>query len=421
MQPDNPAGPMADRKTWHAAGWQRSRNWRETMSEYLLNRSWAQVNLDSIAHNVKTLRKLVQRNAEIMGVVKADAYGHGTRQVVPVLLRNGVTRLAVSMLDEAIELRKNGVEVPVLILGFTDPRRADEIIGYNVTQTVYSMDLAQALSQAAMKAGKEVRIHIKVDTGMGRVGFLSGFEAVKQISEIGRLGNIVIEGLYTHFASADEESPDYTLQQFEKFMSICNELGRLGIQIPIKHVCNSAATVRYPFMQLDMVRAGILLYGMSPSPEVDAARLGFRTAMTLKANIVLIKKMDEGQPISYGRTFTTSRKSVIATIPIGYADGYSRTLSNKAQVLINGRRYPVVGTVCMDTCMADITDSDSEIRTGDEVILFGDPEENAIGIDEIAFMMGTINYEVTCLIGKRVPRVYTDDTGILEIKNFLLD
>lgn len=390
------------------------------MSDYLLNRSWAQVNLDSIAHNVKVLRKLVKRNAEIMGVVKADAYGHGTKQVIPVLLRNGVTRLAVSMLDEAIELRKNGVEVPVLILGYTDPRRSDEIVQYNVTQTVYSMDLALSLSEAGTKAGREVRIHIKVDTGMGRVGFMSGFEAVKQISEIGKMKNIVIEGLYTHFSSADEESLDYTMQQFEKFMSICNELGRLGIQIPVKHVCNSAAAVRYPFMHLDMVRAGILLYGMSPSPVVDAAKLGFRTAMTLKANIVLIKKTEKGQPISYGRTFTTSRESIIATIPIGYADGYSRTLSNKAEVLIKGRRYPIAGTVCMDTCMADITDSDSDIKIGDEVILFGSSGTESIGIEEIAKMMGTINYEVTCLIGKRVPRVYTDDEGILEIENYLL-
>ncbi|MHB8962483.1 MAG: alanine racemase [Saccharofermentanales bacterium] len=391
------------------------------MGDYLLNRSWAQVNLDSIAHNVKILRKIVQKNTEIMGVVKADAYGHGTKQVVPVLLENGVTRLAVSMLDEAIELRKNGVEVPVLILGFTDPRRAAEIIEHNVTQTVYSMDLARSLSQAGVQAGRDVRIHIKVDTGMGRVGFLSGFEAVKQISEIGKLKNIVIEGLYTHFSSADEADPDYTMQQFEKFMSICNELGRLGIQIPIKHVCNSAATIRYPFMHLDMVRTGILLYGMSPSPDVDAAALGFRTAMTLKANIVLIKRTEAGQPISYGRTFTTSRESVIATIPIGYADGYSRTLSNKAEVLINGKRYPVVGTVCMDTCMADITDSDTAVKTGDEVVLFGNSGGESIGIDEIASMMGTINYEVTCLIGKRVPRVYMDDSRILEIQNFLLD
>jgi alanine racemase len=336
------------------------------------------------------------------------------------LLQNGVTRLAVSMLDEAIELRKNGVEVPILILGYTDPRRADEIVAYNVTQTVYSADLAQSLSMAGQRAGREVRIHIKVDTGMGRVGFLSGFEAVKQISDIGKMDNIVIEGLYTHFSSADEASDAYTLQQFERFMSICSELGRLGIQIPIKHVCNSAAAIRFPFMHLDMVRVGILLYGMSPSPVVCAADLGFRSAMTLKANIVLIKKVEQGQPISYGRTFTTARESVIATIPIGYADGYSRTLSNKAEVLIKGRRYPIVGTICMDTCMADITGAADEIRVGDDVVLFGGSKEGQIAIEEIATLMGTINYEVTCLIGKRVPRVYTDDRNIVEIQNYLL-
>ncbi len=390
------------------------------MNDYLPNRSWAQVSLDSIARNVKTLRAYVGKNTEIMGVVKADAYGHGTKQVVPVLLANGVTRLAVSMLDEAIELRKNGVEVPILILGYTDPRWAGEIIGHNVTQTVYSMDLAEALSEAGVRARKEVRIHIKVDTGMGRVGFLSGFDAVKQIRRIGALKNIVIEGLYTHFASADEVDPAYTNLQFEKFMSICTELGRVGIQIPIKHVCNSAAAIRYPSMQLDMVRAGVLLYGMSPSPSVSAPKLGFRPAMTLKANIVLIKKMEKGQSISYGRTFITERESDIATIPIGYADGYSRTLSNHAEVMIGGRRYPIVGTICMDTCMADITGAETAIRTGDEVILFGDPRDGAPGVDEIASLMGTINYEVTCLIGRRIPRVYTDAKEIVEIENYLL-
>ncbi|MHB1485673.1 MAG: alanine racemase [Saccharofermentanales bacterium] len=391
------------------------------MQENLLNRSWAEVNLDNIAHNVKTIRNRVKRGVEVMGIVKADAYGHGIREIVPVLLDNGVSRLAVSMLDEAIELRKYGVKVPILVLSYTDPRRADEIIGYNVTQTVYSKELALSLSAEGVLQHKEVRIHIKVDTGMGRVGFMTGFEAIKSIVEIQAMPSIVIEGLYTHFSSADEDEVAYTISQFEQFMSICNELGRLGIQIPIKHVCNSAAALRFPYMHLDMVRIGILLYGMSPSPQCRAEDYGFIPAMSLKTNVIMVKTLEPGHPISYGRTFTTGRLSKIATIPIGYADGFSRILSNRATVLLHEKRFPVVGNICMDTCMIDITDADDDdIRVGDEVVIFGRQGDKYLSADEIADLMGTINYEVTCIIGKRVPRAYIKEGRLAEIKNYLL-
>jgi len=409
------------------------------MQDILLNRSWAEVNLDNVAHNVKILREKVKRGAEIMGVVKADAYGHGIREIIPVLIENGVTRLAVSMLDEAIELRKNGVVIPILILSYTDPRRAKEIIEFNVTQTVYNKELALSLSDAGKSLGKEVRIHIKVDTGMGRVGFMAGFDAIKTIEEIQKMPQIVIEGLYTHFACADEENTDYTFKQFEQFMSICNELGRIGIQIPIKHVCNSAATLRFPAMHLDMVRVGILLYGMSPSEVCNARKQGFWQAMSLKTNVILVKDIDENQPISYGRIFTTKRASKIATIPIGYADGYSRSLSNKSSVLLHERRYPVVGNICMDTCMIDVTEPINDdpvsaklkclsmntsmnpvITVGDEVVLFGKQGNAFLDIDEIATLMNTINYEVTCLVGKRVPRAYIRNNQVVEIKNYLI-
>jgi len=397
------------------------------MQNYVLNRSWAEVRLDNIAYNVKLIKSHIRRDVEIMGVVKADAYGHGIEATVPVLLENGVTRLAVSMLDEAIELRENDIQIPILVLSYTDPARAEEIIKNGITQTVYDFKLARALSEAGKKMKAEVRVHIKVDTGMGRVGFVSGFDAIKNIIEISRLDNIVIEGLYTHFACADEEDDSYTNQQFEKFMSICNELGRLGIQIPIKHVCNSAAAIKFPQMHLDMVRIGILLYGMSPSGKPDFTELKFKPAMSLKTNIIMKKTMEENQSISYGRTFTTERFSKIATIPIGYADGFSRTLSNKAKVLIKGQYFPVVGTICMDTCMVDITDekiigSDehSYIDVGDEVILFGSNGEEKIAVEELALLMNTINYEVTCLIGRRVPRVYIFQEQVVNIRNYLL-
>lgn len=397
------------------------------MQNYILNRSWAEVNLDYIAHNVKLIKTRLRRDVEIMGVVKADAYGHGIEATVPILIENGVTRLAVSMLDEAIELRKNNIEVPILVLSYTDPARAEEIIENAITQTVYDLNLAKALSEAGKKLNSQVRVHIKVDTGMGRVGFVSGFDAVKNIIEISKMENIVIEGLYTHFACADEPDDSYTNLQFEKFMSISNELGRLGIQIPIKHVCNSAAAVRFPQMNLDMVRIGILLYGISPSGEKDFAGMDFKPAMTLKTNVIMIKEVEKDQSISYGRTFKTDRPSTIATIPIGYADGFSRTLSNKARVLIKGEYFPVVGTICMDTCMVDITDWDTvdknesgRIQAGEEVIVFGSDGRKEIAIEELASLMNTINYEVTCLIGRRVPRVYISGNKVINVRNYLL-
>ena len=273
--------------------------------EYKFNRAWAEINLDNIAHNVREIRKITSKRAEIMGVVKADAYGHGVFEVTKTLLDNGVDSLAVSMLDEAIQLRKNGIDVPILILGYTDPVRAEEIISYNVTQTVFSHDLAEALSQAAVKMGKKVKIHIKVDTGMTRIGFMPGYSAVKNIMKIDKLPGIIIEGLFTHLACADEKDKSYTKMQFEKFMSIWNELNRIGIIIPLKHAANSAAIIENPEIHMDIVRPGIIIYGLYPSEEVDKKRIGLKPAMSLKANVILVKDVEPGTSVSYGRTFTT--------------------------------------------------------------------------------------------------------------------
>lgn len=388
--------------------------------EYKLNRAWAEVNLDNIAHNVREIRRITNKKAELMGVVKADAYGHGAMEVTKTLLANGVTRLAVSMLDEAIQLRKNGIDVPILILSYTDPARAEEIILNNVTQTVYSYDLAKALSDAAVRLHRNIKIHIKIDTGMTRVGFMPGYSAVKNVVEISKLPGIIIEGLFTHFASADEKDKRYTYMQFERFMSICNELSRIGVYIPIKHVSNSAAIIQFPEMHLDMVRPGIILYGMYPSDNVDKSKLDLKPAMTLKANVILVKNVEKNTYISYGRTFKTKRESKIATIPIGYADGYTRLLSGKGKVLINGEKAPIVGRICMDQCMVDVTDLKSEVRVGDEVVLFGKQGDNEITVEEIAKAIGTINYEIVSLIGKRVPRVYLEHGKISKVLNYLI-
>ncbi|NMA35045.1 MAG: alanine racemase [Clostridiaceae bacterium] len=387
--------------------------------DYKLNRAWAEIDLDAIAHNTREIKKLTGNRVEMMGVVKADAYGHGVLEVVRTLLDNGVAQLAVSMLDEAIQIRKMGIDVPILVLSYTDPARADEIVLNRVTQTVFSMDLAQALSAAAVRLGKDVKIHVKVDTGMTRVGFMPGYSAVKNIMEIAKMPGIILEGIFTHFASADESDSSYTIMQFERFMSLCTELARVGIHIPVKHVCNSAAILQYPEMYLDVVRPGVILYGLYPSKEV-ARKIDLRPAMTLKANVILVKDVDSDVCISYGRTFRTSRKSRIATVPIGYADGYTRLMSNKGRMLVNGEFAPVVGRICMDQCMIDVTDLKHEVSVGDEVVIFGKQNGACISVDEIADQVGTINYELVCIIGKRIPRVYLKGGKICSVLNYLI-
>ncbi len=388
--------------------------------EYKLNRAWAEIDLDAIAHNAREIKKLTGNRVELMGAVKADAYGHGVFEVVHTLLDNGVNQLAVSMLDEAIQLRKMGIGVPILILGYTDPARADEIVLNEVTQTVFTPDLAQALSTAAVRLGKNVKIHVKIDTGMTRLGFMPGYSAVKSIAEIGKMPGLIIEGIFTHFASADEGVKDYTMMQFERFMSVCSELSRVGIHIPIKHVCNSGGIIQYTQMHLDMVRPGIILYGLYPSNEVSRSSINLKPAMTLKANIVHVKDVDKDTCISYGRTFRTSRKSRIATVPIGYADGYTRLMSNKGRMLVNGEFVPVVGRICMDQCMIDVTDLEKEVHVGDEVVIFGNQGGASISVDEIAAKVGTINYELICIIGKRIPRVYIKGGEICSVLNYLI-
>lgn len=388
--------------------------------DYLLNRAWAEINLDNIAHNVREIRRITNKNAEILGVVKADAYGHGVMEAARTILNSGASRLAVSMLDEAIQLRNNGISEPILILGYTDPRRAEEIIQNDVTQTVFSHDLAEALSAAAVKLGRNVRIHIKIDTGMTRIGFMPGYSAVKNVVQISKLPGLIIEGIFTHFASADEKDRSYTLMQFERFMSICSELNRIGVYIPIKHAANSAGTIEYPETHLNMVRPGIALYGLYPSKEVDKSKIDLKPAMTLKANVIHVNDVECGTCISYGRIFTTKRESRIATIPIGYADGFTRLLNEKAMVLIKGEKVPVVGKICMDQCMADITDIKGDVMVGDEVVIFGSQGGNEISIDEVAAKIGTINYEVVCIIGKRIPRVYIQDNKVSNVLNYLI-
>ncbi len=393
-------------------------------NQYIVNRSWAEVDLDAIASNVKVIKEAIWRTSELMAVVKADAYGHGVSHVVPCLLEAGADRLAVSMLDEAIELRKRGIRAPILVLSYTDPRRADEIVKYSITQTVYSWDLIKAINAAGERRGELVNVHIKVDTGMGRVGFVSGFDTIREIEAISKCPFIAIEGIFTHFSSADEEDTAYTRQQFARFLSLCQELERMGIYIPIKHCCNSVATLRYPECVLDMVRCGLILYGQLPD-NTEEFRSLLHPAMQLKSNVIHVKTLAPGSAVSYGRQFITTRESRIATVPIGYADGYSRAMSGKAMALVHGYRVPVVGSICMDACMLDVTDVPEDVLVGDEVVLFGrqsgsDGQVHEISVDEVASWANTISYEVTSVIGKRVPRVYTSGGERVAVETVLI-
>lgn len=382
-----------------------------------LRPAWAEINLNNLEHNMKEIKK-ISKSKEIMAVIKADAYGHGALETAPMLLENGATRLAVAVITEALELRNGGIKAPIVILGYTPLSFAKEIIENDIEVTAYSYEYAKALSVEAAKCGKSVKIHIAVDTGMGRIGFLPTEESVNYVYKISKLSNIIIEGLFSHFSSSDEKDKEYTYKQAEKFLWFDNKLKALGVNINIRHIGNSAAVIDLPDLHFDAVRPGIIIYGYYPSNEVYKQSINLKPVMSLKANIIHVKNLPQGEYISYGRTFKTERESCIATIPIGYADGYTRLLSNKGKVIVKDRFAPVVGRVCMDQCMIDVTGIDG-VKLGDEVILMGERDNLKLTADELAEQMGSINYEVICMISKRVPRVFIKDGKVVKIRNYV--
>jgi alanine racemase len=378
---------------------------------------WAEIDLDNLAHNMQEIKRL-SKSKEIIATVKADAYGHGALDIAPTLLANGATRLAVAVVNEAVELRRGGIDCPIMVLGFTPDSLIDSILKYDIEQTVYTYDLAEKISKMAIEKNKIAKIHIALDTGMGRIGFTPEEKSLNQVYKISKLPNIIIEGLFSHFSTADAYDKSYTNMQFEKFNWFYDKLKEKGVKINIRHIANSAAIIDLPETHLEGVRPGIILYGYYPSEEVSKDKIKLKPVMTLKTNIVHLKEMDQGQYISYGRAFQTRRPSIIATLPVGYADGYTRLLFNKAKVIINGSFAPVVGRICMDQCMVDVTDI-GEVKVGDEVILMGEYKNLKMTADEIAELLGTINYEITCMISKRVPRVYIKDGEVIKIRNYV--
>ena len=384
----------------------------------LLGPTWVEINLDAIVNNVKNIKKLIGEKKELMAVVKGNAYGHDILEVSSVVLNNGATRLAVARLEEGIFLRKAGITVPILILGLTLKQQAELLVSYNITPTVCEYEMIEKLSESAFKEGKIVKVHLKVDTGMGRIGICPN-HVLNFIKKLKVLKNVQIEGIFTHFSVADEKDKTYTEKQFRKFMEVLIVLEKEGIKIPVKHVGNSATLLDLPYMWLDLVRPGISMYGLYPSTEVQK-NVKLIPAHSFKTRIVFLKELFAGESIGYGRTYTTKKKrTVVASLPVGYADGYNRLLSNQGEVLVRGKRFPIIGRVCMDQCMIDITNL-PQVEIGDEVVLWGRQGQEEITVEEIADKIGTINYEIVHMPDKkRVPKLFIKNGRPWKIKTML--
>ncbi|NLV92281.1 MAG: alanine racemase [Firmicutes bacterium] len=367
----------------------------------MIRPAWAEIDLACIRRNVREIRRGLKPQTQMMAVVKANGYGHGAAQVAATCRDYGVEWIGVAIVEEGIALRRAGIEGPILVLGLAPAAQAPLIVANGLTATVCTLEGARSLSAAALDLGTIAKVHVKVDTGMGRLGIRpqAAREFIKTLLE---LPNLEVEGIFTHFSTADAVDRSYFRQQLSKFTGVLAELQQEGISIPIVHGANSATVAVAPEAEFDLVRAGISLYGLQPAPDI--VQLDLQPALSLKARVSYVHRVPAGTGISYGRRYMTERETTIATIPVGYADGYSRLLSNRAEVLVRGRRYRISGTICMDQCMIDVGDDPIEI--GDEVVLIGRQGDEVISADELAGIMGTIHYEIVCLISERIPRIY---------------
>lgn len=366
----------------------------------------AEIDLDAILHNMEQMHGLTDPHTKLMAVVKTDGYGHGAIPIARELEAvDYVYGYAVATEEEALALRADGIKKPILILGYTFPEQYEALLEAQITPAVFSVETAKLLSETAKRLHTTARIHIKLDTGMGRVGFLVSEESADVISQIAKLPHIMIEGMFTHFARADETDKTSANRQLADFLHMADMLESRGVHIPIKHCSNSAGILDLPQANLDIARAGITLYGLHPSEEVHLERMDMKPAMSLKSRVVHVKTLPAGYGVSYGATYVTPDERRIATIPVGYGDGYARSLSNKGDVLIRGKRAPIVGRVCMDQFMVDVTDI-PDVRVGDEVTLIGADGGARITLEELGEKSGRFNYEFACDLGKRIPRVF---------------
>lgn len=377
----------------------------------------AVINLDAILYNMNSMHQNISEDTKIMAVIKADGYGHGAAEVAECIEHlDYLAGYAVATVEEGLILRNHGIKKPILILGYAFPDQYDELIAADMRPTVFTREMAQELSQAAGEMGVDCPIHFAVDTGMSRIGYQVTEEAADEMAQIARLPHIMVEGIFTHFARADEADKTSAEEQLALFEKMISMLEERGIEIPIKHCSNSAGIVELKEANMDMVRAGITLYGLWPSEEVRRDIIDLKPVLSLITHVAYVKDLEAGRAISYGGTYVTKRPSRIATIPVGYADGYARGLSNKGAVLIHGKRAPICGRVCMDQFMVDVTDI-PEVKMGDEVILIGSAGEETITMEEVGELSGRFNYEFVCNLGKRIPRVFRRNGKIIARKD----
>ena len=383
------------------------------------SRVYAEVDLDAIVRNVLAMQANINGSAGMIGVVKTDGYGHGSVPVAKAI-DPYVIGYAVATLEEGILLRRHGIGKMILVLGSVHPSQFKELVEYGICPSVFQMDKAEKLSETAVSMGKTVGIHIALDTGMSRIGFFVNRESAETIKQISRLPGIRLEGMFTHFSRADETDKSSSRRQLEQYCRMVDWLKELGVMIPLKHCSNSAGIIDLQEAHLDAVRAGISVYGMYPSDEVEKERVPLSPALSLKSRITFIKEISPGTAVSYGGTFVASKTMRIATIPVGYGDGYPRNLSGRGSVLIRGKRAPILGRICMDQMMVDVTEI-KDACEDDLVTLIGRDGDEFISVEELALACGGFHYELVCDIGKRVPRVYLKDGKMIGAKDYFDD
>ncbi len=370
------------------------------------NRIYAKIDLDAVRHNLDAIHKLTRPDTQVIAVIKTDAYGHGARQIAAELEPAGcLYGFAVATAEEALQLRRYGIQKPVLILGYVFSEHYPMLIEQNICLTVFTFEMAKQLSDEAQKLHKDVRVHIKVDTGMSRIGMQVSEENAKIVAQIASLPHIIPEGIFTHFARADETDKTAALDQLTQFERMIRLTEAAGVRIPYRHCANSAGIIDLPQAQMDLVRAGIILYGLWPSNEVHKERVDLHPVLELISHVAYVKRLDTGRSISYGGTYTTTREQIIATIPIGYGDGYPRELSNTGYVLIHGQKAPITGRICMDQFMVDVTGI-ADVKTGDKVVLAGRDGEEVLTLQTLSDLSGRFHYELACGFSRRIPRVY---------------
>lgn len=384
-----------------------------------IKRTWAEIDLDAVKNNFNSIRNHIG-NAKLCCVVKADGYGHGAQKLAHLYSKLGADYFAVSNIDEAVELRESGITTPILVLGYTPVALAGKLSAYRISQTVYGWEYAKALSCACESAGVNINVHIKVDTGMSRLGFMcQSFprddSSIDEIEAACKLKGFNVRGIMAHFSVADEgeKGEEYTLRQFEAFEHTVRALADRGVAFDVIHHANSGAVEYYPHTYKSMVRAGVILYGLDPNPELES-KLELEPVMTLKSTVAHVKKLRAGSCVSYGRTFAAPHDMVVATVPIGYADGYFRSLSDEGYMGVNGKKAKILGRVCMDQTVIDVTDI-QDVKIGDEVVIFSKGNEGAPTVNQLASFAGTINYEIICAVSKRVPRVYMKNGKIVDV------